>query len=185
MAQLTPNNRHHSESTWSICYDSAYNNRVFDQWQNTASFPGCMELGQLPLFMKLWWAICKKRKSLMVYEKTYVYKKTAFDLDHIESRWASNNVLTHLQRWFGRHLLEIIWNIGPVPTYPWHQLDQVSPTIWDKTLLLCTPNKKTAHEALLVPGNWTNLARTATLKIVYLHRNLFSGSSLSCITNKP
>ena len=39
-----------------------------------------------------------------------------------------NNVFAPLQQWFGWHLLESIWNIGPVTAYPWHQLTPVSPT---------------------------------------------------------
>ena len=39
-------------------------------------------------------------------------------------------------------------------------------TIWDKTLLCCTPNRRIAH--LLVPGAQTKLATTAALKICLL-----------------
>ena len=49
-----PDNHHYSESMWSICYDSAYNSRAFDQYQNAMSLPGCIEPGLLPLLLKLW-----------------------------------------------------------------------------------------------------------------------------------
>ena len=89
MAQLTPNNRHHSESTWSICYGSACSDRVFDRCQNAISFPGCIELGHPQLLMKLWYIICKKKKTLLVPENELMSIKTAFDPERVESQCAS------------------------------------------------------------------------------------------------
>ena len=68
MVQLTPNDRHYSESTWPIGYDSAYNNRVFNRCQNTISFTGCMGLGLLPLFMKLLVDYLQEKKIPLVPE---------------------------------------------------------------------------------------------------------------------
>ena len=71
MAQPTPNNRHHSERR--------------DQFVINAKilsvFPGACELGLLPLFMKLWFIICKKRKLLLVPKNKLMSIKRAFDLE--------------------------------------------------------------------------------------------------------
>ena len=128
MVQLTPNNHHHSESTWSICYDSAYYNCVCDQCQNAISLPGCMEPWLLPLFIKLWLIICKKKITFGTLKQTYVDKKRRLTLNASSFGGQVKNLFAHLQQWLSWHPLENIWNIGPVPTCPWHHLAPVTPT---------------------------------------------------------
>ena len=66
------------------------------------------------------------------WKQTYVDAKGRSTWNASSLNGQVNNVFAHLQQWFGWHLLENIWNIGPVLTYSWHQLDPVSATKSDR-----------------------------------------------------
>ena len=109
MAQLTPKNRRHSESTRSICYDSAYNNRVFDQCQNGYQSSWVHETWTDPIIHKVIIDYFQEKKiTFGAWMQTYVDKKrrSAWDASNLGGQ--GNNVFARLQQRFGWHLLENI-----------------------------------------------------------------------------
>ena len=79
----------------------------------------------------------EKKIPFGTWNETYVDKKRRSTWNASSLGGQVNSVLTHLQQWFDSHLLENIWNIGPVPTYPWHQLAPVSPTYLVQMMIGC------------------------------------------------
>ena len=70
----------------------------------------------------------EKKITFGTWKQIHVDKKRRLNWTASSLGGQASNFLKHLQQWLGRHSLENILNIGPVPTYPWHQLAPVYPT---------------------------------------------------------
>ena len=72
----------------------------------------------------------EKKITFGAWKQSYVDIKRRSTWNASSHGGQVSNVLNHHQKGFGWLLLENIRNIGPVPTYPWHQLASVSPILY-------------------------------------------------------